>query len=202
MLQKDRNFAIYLDKVHYEKRPDLWVEPLDDWGKGAVRLIEIPTDDEIYDNIVAMWVSDKPAKAGENYHYRYRLHWLSDEPFPSNLARCKDTRLGRGGVPGSLRPQNSRKFVVSFQGEIFKHLPKGSEPTPVIWGSRGRFENIKSLPVADGKGDWMVQFDLVAEPGDPVELRLFLKSADETISETWIYQYLPFNSPARPLSST
>lgn len=202
LLQKDRHFASYLDKVHYENRPDLWVEPLDNWGKGAVRLIEIPTDDEIYDNIVAMWVSEKPAKAGESYHYRYRLHWLSDEPFPSQLARCRDTRLGRGGLPGSQRPKNSRKFVVSFQGDIFLHLLHSSEPKPILWCSRGRFENIKSLPVADSKGDWMVQFDLVAEPGDPVELRLFLSVSDTAISETWVYQYLPFHSAARPLSPT
>lgn len=198
LLQKDRHFDSYLDKVHYEKRPDLWVEPLDDWGEGAVRLIEIPTDDEIYDNIVAMWVPEKPAKAGDSYHYRYRLHWLSDEPFPSKLARCKDTRLGRGGLPGSKRPKNSTKFVVSFQGDIFKHLPKGAEPAPILWSSRGKFENIISLPVADNKGDWLIQFDLVAEQGDPVELRLFLKASDETISETWIYQYLPMHQRGQP----
>ncbi|MFH7346738.1 glucan biosynthesis protein, partial [Pseudomonas syringae group genomosp. 7] len=50
LLQRDRNFDHYMDGVHYVRRPSLWVEPLGDWGEGAVQLIEIPTDDEIHDN--------------------------------------------------------------------------------------------------------------------------------------------------------
>src|SRR6185312_14095878 len=38
LLQRDRNFDDYLDGVHYERRPSLWVEPLGDWGEGAVTL--------------------------------------------------------------------------------------------------------------------------------------------------------------------
>ena len=34
-------------------RPSTWVEPLGDWGRGFVELVEIPTDREIHDNIVA-----------------------------------------------------------------------------------------------------------------------------------------------------
>ncbi|WP_289508119.1 glucan biosynthesis protein, partial [Escherichia coli] len=50
LLQRDRDFNNYQDGVHYERRPSLWVEPLEGWGEGAVQLIEIPTDDEIHDN--------------------------------------------------------------------------------------------------------------------------------------------------------
>ena len=56
LLQRDRNFDHYQDGVKYEKRPSTWVEPLGDWGAGAVQLLEFPTDDEIHDNIVASWV--------------------------------------------------------------------------------------------------------------------------------------------------
>jgi glucan biosynthesis protein len=80
LLQRDRVFDHYLDGVRYERRPSLWVEPLDDWGDGAVQLVEIPTDDEFHDNIVAMWVPKQPAKAGSNLQLRYRLHWSADEP--------------------------------------------------------------------------------------------------------------------------
>jgi len=109
LLQRDRNFDHYQDGVRYENRPSLWVEPLSGWGEGAVQLIEIPTDDEIHDNIVAMWVPHAPALAGNSYRLRYRLHWRKDEPFPSPLARCVATRLGTGGQPGQARPQNVRK---------------------------------------------------------------------------------------------
>jgi periplasmic glucans biosynthesis protein len=56
LLQRDRDFVHYLDDgVFYERRPSVWVEPLDGWGEGAVHLVEIPTDDETMDNIVAYW---------------------------------------------------------------------------------------------------------------------------------------------------
>ena len=47
--------------------------------------------------------------------------------------------------------------------------------------------------VADGvPGHWMTSFDLTVDGGDPVELRLYLKSGDKTLSETWLFQYHPF----------
>ena len=56
LLQRDRDFVHYLDDgVFYERRPSVWVEPLEPWGKGSVQLVEIPTDDETSDNIVAYW---------------------------------------------------------------------------------------------------------------------------------------------------
>ncbi|MBL8906185.1 MAG: glucan biosynthesis protein, partial [Rhizobiales bacterium] len=63
LLQRDRGFANYEDDgVFYERRPSVWVEPLGDWGEGAVQLVEIPTDAEIHDNIVAYWVAAKPVR--------------------------------------------------------------------------------------------------------------------------------------------
>src|SRR3712207_8100148 len=55
-LFRSRNFDHYLDGVYYDRRPSLWIEPQGGWGKGSIQLVEIPTDDEIHDNIVAMWV--------------------------------------------------------------------------------------------------------------------------------------------------
>ncbi len=61
LMQRDRVFDHYLDGVNYDRRPSLWVEPQpgpdgQGWGKGSIQLCEIPTDDEIHDNVVAMWV--------------------------------------------------------------------------------------------------------------------------------------------------
>jgi glucans biosynthesis protein len=36
-------FDHYLDGVRYDRRPSLWVEPLDDWSEGAVKLVELPS---------------------------------------------------------------------------------------------------------------------------------------------------------------
>ena len=72
--------------------------------------MEIPTDDEIHDNIVAMWVPEKPVPVGAALDLSYKLYWQADEPTPTDLARCVATRLGNGGQPGRPRPQGVRKF--------------------------------------------------------------------------------------------
>ncbi|TAM09420.1 MAG: glucan biosynthesis protein D [Nevskiaceae bacterium] len=192
LCQRDRNFDHYLDGVYYDRRPTLWVEPLAGWGKGSVQLIELPTDDEINDNVVAMWVPESPAKAGSRYRMKYRLHWVADEPFPSPLSRCQATRIGRGGQPGKPRPDGVRKFVVEFSGGPLKTLPKGVFPEVVITATRGKLSWIFTEPVPDGvAGHWRAFFDLAVDGKDPVDLRLYLKHDDRPLSETWLYTWHP-----------
>ncbi len=192
LLQRDRDFDHYLDGVHYELRPNLWVEPLEHWGKGSVQLVEIPTDDEIHDNIVAMWVPADPATAGKNYRFQYRLHWVAGEPFAPSMARCVATRLGNGGHPGQPRPKGVRKFMIEFHGGQLGSLPFGVKPEPVLWASRGDFSYIFTEAVPDNvSGHWRAQFDFTVAGRDPVEMRLFLKCGTEVLSETWSYDYHP-----------
>ena len=193
LLQRDRAFDHYQDGVYYDRRPSLWVEPLGKWGRGAVELVEIPTDDEIHDNIVALWRPETPAKAGDTVELSYRLHWLADEPFPTPLGRCVATRLGNGGVPGQLRPKGVRKFMVEFLGGPLATIPFGVKPEPVLWASRGMFSYVFAEAVPDDlKGHWRTQFDLTVEPGEPVELRCFLKAGEEALTETWAFQHHVF----------
>ena len=84
--------------------------------RGAVQLVEMPTDDEIMDNVIAYWIPEKPTQAGDRIDLHYRVHWLADEPFPTALGRSVATRLGRGGEPGQPRPFGVRKFLVEVPG--------------------------------------------------------------------------------------
>jgi len=193
LLQRDRNFDHYEDGVYYDRRPSLWVEPKGAWGKGAVQLVEIPTDDEIHDNIVAMWVPEKAAVAGSSVTLSYRLYWTAGEPFPTDLARCVATRLGNGGKPGQPRPKGVRKFMVEFKGPPLETLPFGEKPETVLWVSRGTLSDIFTGSVPDDvPGHWRAQFDLTVTGADPVEMRLYLRAGEKTLSETWLYQYHPF----------
>jgi len=202
LAQRDRLFDHYQDGVRYERRPTLWVEPKSGWGAnsgwgdGAVQLLELPTDDEIHDNIVAMWVPNAPAKAGDAYNLSYRLYWLADEPFPSKLGRVTATRLGNGGQPGQPRPKGVRKFLVEFLGGPLEKIPAGVIPEPVISTSRGTLGSYKMTEAVpdDVPGHWRTQFDLIVEGSEPVELRLFLKAGDKVLTETWAYQYHPFGN--------
>lgn len=199
LLQRDREFHNYEDDgVFYDRRPSLWVEPLGSWGAGAVQLVEIPTDDHALDNIVAYWVPEAEVRAGTRWSFSYRLHWVSGEPFSSRaIATARHTRLGPAGVPGQPRPENGRKFVIDFEGGQLADLHDGDGVEAIVSASRGE---VRTSRGEDGKAAtwrikgterWRAYFDLfVSEPG-PVDLRCYLKRGEETLSETWIYQYLP-----------
>ena len=195
LLQRDRNFDHYLDGVYYDRRPSLWVEPKGPWGKGAVQLVEIPTDDEISDNVVVAWVPAQPPAPGTAIDLSYRLSWLADEPHPPGLARCVATRIGRGGQPGLPRPAGVHKFVVEFLGGPLATLPFGVAPQMQLHSSRGRFTDYRRTEaVPDGiPGHWRVEFDLADVQGtEPVEMRLQLTVGGAVASETWAYQHHPF----------
>jgi periplasmic glucans biosynthesis protein len=192
LLQRDRAFHDYEDDgVFYNRRPSLWVEPAEQWGPGVVQLVEIPTDDEIHDNIVAYWVPDKPVTAGSEWSFGYRLYWVDQEPFPpEEAARVIHTRIGNGGVPGQPRPANTRKFVIDFEGGPLEKLDRQEEVKPIVTTTRGTISNVYALQIV-GTKNWRAFFDLEVEGDGPVNLRCYLRHEDYPLSETWLYEYTP-----------
>lgn len=192
LMQRDRDFVHYLDDgVFYERRPSVWVEPLEGWGEGAVHLVEIPTDDEIVDNIVAYWCPKAALRAGQNRTYRYRLSWLDDIAYPDNIGWATATWTGLGGRPGHKRPTGVRKFVIDFQGRAFAGLGRDDGVELVVTVSRGEVTNAYVHPVVDQRERWRALFDLEARGAEPVEMRAYLRKSGEALTETWVYQYFP-----------
>jgi glucans biosynthesis protein len=193
LIQRDRDFENYQDDgAYYNRRPGIWVEPRGNWGTGAVQLVEIPTDDEIHDNIVAYWRPDGDISAGKALAFDYRLYWQDSEPaYPKNIAKCVATRLGRGGIPGQIPwPRDKVKFAVDFTGGPLAQLQQRFDVTPVTGASRGKIDNGYVIKVM-GTDRWRALFDLQVDGNAPVDLRLFLRLGNRTLSETWIYQYFP-----------
>ena len=198
LMQRDKDYDHYLDAVFYEKRPCGWVEPIGEWGKGSVQLVEIPTDNEIYDNITAMWVPAEPTSAGQTLAFRYKIYWRDLDPFPGALARCVASRLGMGAVQGAPRSKVLRKFMVEFQGPNLTSLADGATPEAVLTASRGSFSNVAVEPSPNGVTDlWRTQFDLDPQGTDPIEMRCFLRFEGKPLTETWTYRYIPFVNQAR-----
>jgi periplasmic glucans biosynthesis protein len=197
LLQRDRNFDHYQDDgVFYDRRPSLWVEPKPSptggWGKGAVQLVEIPTVDETFDNIVAFWNPAEKPKPGQELLYGYRLYWGEKMPYGSPLGQTLATRTGIGGTVGVKRLYYSWHFAVDFAGGELGALPKDSAVEAVITASRGTTEHVTAHYVAEFNG-YRALFDV--HPADdsvePIDLRLFLRIEGRPLTETWIYQWTP-----------
>jgi glucans biosynthesis protein len=191
LLQRDHDFNNYQDDgAFYNKRPSVWIEPVGDWGEGAVQLVQIPTDDEIHDNVVAYWTPKDPVRAGQNRTFDYRIYWQDDEPYPPKLARVVATRIGRGGVPGRPSPENRWKFVIDFVGGPLSTMQARYDIKPMVTPSRGEIKNGYSIKVV-GTDRWRCFFDLAPADEEPVELRCYLRLGEQTLSETWSYEFFP-----------
>jgi glucans biosynthesis protein len=188
LMQRDRAFDDYQDdRLFYDRRPSAWVEPIGQWGAGSVQLVEIPTDSEIDDNIVAFWTPAAPVGAGDAMTLRYRLYWTDEEPAPVGVAKVVATRIGRGGRPGRPTPTGVRRFVVDFAGGRLAGLNHGSGVQAVVSSNRGGPIGATADPVA-GTGRWRLMFDIAAEAGNPIDLRAFLRLGEEALSETWNFE--------------
>lgn len=180
LMQRQRSFFDYQDlEARYERRPSLWVEPIGDWGEGAVQLVEIPTDQEIHDNIVAFWRPKEPLRKGGEYNYTYRLHWTWDMPTPASLARFADLRVG--GEAGR------RLMVLDLVDGPLRDV-KLEDVEARVSASAGAISTVVLQPNPDISG---ARLSFVFEPKgvDLSELRAGLFAGGNPVSETWLYRW-------------
>jgi len=189
LIQRDRAFDHYQDDgAFYDRRPNLWVEPKGQWGKGAVTLFAFPTDRETVDNIVAFWVPAAPAKQGQRLAFDYRLTWNSADPLAGRTARAIACWTGTAGRPGQDAIKGARKLVVDFLGDALAGLDIRSGVTAAIDVRGGKLLASHAYPVIGQANRWRVMADIAAASPGPADIRLFLKRGDATLSETVLTQ--------------
>jgi glucans biosynthesis protein len=180
LVQRERTFAAYQDiKERYQDRPTAWVEPLSDWGPGAVRLLEIATPLESDDNMGAMWVPDHVPSEGLSMHYR--LHVGNALPIDFGLGKVSGTRYADKG-PGK------GQFLVDFAG-----LPTEAENAELkldatVAGGRLVGQQLIKNPFAGG---YRAIIDVEREQTDDIELRATVRIGTRPITETWSYLWQP-----------
>ncbi|HWL80296.1 MAG TPA: glucan biosynthesis protein G [Roseomonas sp.] len=183
LMQRRRDFDSYEDlEARYEKRPSLWVEPIGDWGEGAVHLVEIPTASEIHDNIVAFWRPKDPLRAKGEYRYTYRLHWCDEAPGAPEVGRIVDARSGNAYTPGG------RLFVLDAHGGLLDKLGSDAKVELNVSANQGEIRN----PVAQRNpetGGWRISFELFPGNARAAELRAEMKAAGEPAAETFLYRW-------------
>lgn len=192
LVQRDRAFGSYEDlEAHYHERPSLWVEPVGDWGAGRVRLVELPTPDETNDNIVAFWVPDQPVAPGKPLRFAYRLHWFMENRPGAVVPPAGYTKATRIGSLVFDKSEGKR-FVVDFAGDALAGRLGKSEPAAELSASPGARIVTRHLQHNPNDDSWRLSFLVESDnPGRPVELRAYLKSGDDVLTETWSYRWTP-----------
>lgn len=179
LAQRQRDFAAYQDiESRFEKRPSLRVEPIGDWGNGEVRLIEIPTNNEVHDNIVAFWRPKDPLKGKREYAFTYRLHW-GEGKAGGDLARFVKTMSGVAG--------KDRLFVLDIAGDKLKGVNAETVRGAVSTNS-GKIKHVVTQPNPE-TGGWRLSFNLEPAGAPVVELRAQLMQGEEPLSEVWVYRW-------------
>jgi glucans biosynthesis protein len=185
LMQRDRNFADYEDsEARYELRPSAWIEPVGSWGAGRVELVQLHTPDETNDNIVAYWVPQQLPPVGQPIDLAYRLRWQGAETaqHPPG-AWVTQSRVGRGYTELA---NDEQQFVVDFTGPSLAALPKGATVKAVVTApANGQVIESNAYRV-EATGAWrMTVRARQLDPAQPTELRGFLQSGADVLTETW-----------------
>ena len=202
LMQRDNNFDHYQDiDARFDLRSSLWVEPQGDWGNGRIELVEIPSNEEIHDNIVAFWVPDPPAQEGEEKDVRalsfaYKLYWMTPGVTPHALGKVTRNRI--------LKSAELTTFIIDFESEALKALPEETGLTSLIEGPEHAPVVDKTLTKNPVTGGWRLRFSvkvprqegvvqsiISARDGSPrLRFRALLKKGEnlpDPLTEEWVY---------------
>lgn len=182
LMQRKRAFSDYNDlEALYHKRPSVWITPRGAWGAGAVTLVEIPADLEIYDNIVAYWRPAAPIVAGTEHEMRYNLQWgASPAPVTPHLLAVRGTAMGG-------RPEGGLVMVIDFEnGDA---LPEDlSSVELLVRSSAGRTTPgiLQRNPETNGP---RLAFTFEPDGAEFAEFRVQLRTGNAPLSEVWLYRW-------------
>jgi glucans biosynthesis protein len=181
LVQRDRDFDHYQDlEARYQDRPSVWIEPLAGFSRGSVRLLEIAARSETGDNIALAWVPDTTPALPAELELRYRLHFGKAWRHASDAA-------GSGHVTATrlAHTEHGLRVLVDFALTGAVH----GRPALVLSsaGARVLEQHLEDNPHAQ---TLRASFELARDPGaQDVELRAFLKTDTDTLTETWSYAW-------------
>lgn len=192
LLQRDRDFSHYQDlDLAYELRPSYFVEPRGRWGDGRVELVELPTEHEANDNVAAYFVPKDPLEPGTAFNYAYRLSASLDAAPLSPNGRALSTYQTKAQALGSSEPvtSGSRRFIIDFAGGDLEYYLASPELVEVVpSSSAGTIVRSFIVPNPHTKG-FRAVIDVQIEPGQPTDLRAFLRTGTRALTETWTFPW-------------
>lgn len=182
LVQRDRAFTSYEDiEARSDLRPSAWVEPRGDWGDGRVELVEIPTDTEKNDNIVAYWVPARKATARERMDFSYTVSFYGDDRQRPPAGRVVATRQDSGAQG------NTKRYVIDFAGASLDSIPQDRPPVANISLANKASADVLDYHVVriNETKVWRLTFQLKPKTKAPIEMRAFLADERGSLTETW-----------------
>jgi len=203
LMQRDRAFSSYQDlEAQYHRRPSYWIEPHGDWGEGRVDLIEIPTDTEAFDNIVACWTPKEPLPIAQPAEFRYRLSAMSATWDLHPYAQAQQSFNGSDVEDERADGRGRKRFIVDFAGgdlAYYQHDPDRLELVATTTAGEIASKILMLNPPLAGV---RAIVDATLPDGQSAELRMFIRSRARTLSETWTatWSVPPGDGAPEPLS--
>ena len=187
LMQRDRQFDRYEDlESRYESRPSIWVEPVTKWGAGRVELVQIPTPNEVNDNIVAYWVPNAVPPPGTPLDLSYRMLWMKDTDRRPPNGWVVQTRRGHG-YHRNPASSETLKLTVDFDGPALRKLPVNAPVQADVGIVNGQSTDLVVYR-NDATGGWRMVVELRRQDKEkPTEVRALLRNDKEVLSETWNY---------------
>jgi periplasmic glucans biosynthesis protein len=191
--QRDRDASHYQEiDSHFQLRPSYWLEPQGDWGKGGVELVEIPTDEQIHDNVVAYWVPEAAVQPHKTISFSYVLSAYSHSTQWPPGGRVIATRTGTAtpGTNSQSASSTARRMVIDFAGGDLDDLYAAQPVQAQITSANGEVDDVKVERVPQ-TAIWRVSFRMKPTGDKAVDLRCFLTLYGEALTETWTYLWKP-----------
>ncbi|MEP3347630.1 MAG: glucan biosynthesis protein G [Litoreibacter sp.] len=184
LMQRARHGEDFADlEAFYHNRPSLWIMPKEGWGKGAVTLVEIPSDKEIYDNIVAYWRPREPMAAGSEHSFNYDMRWGGEPEDKRSVSRVLNSRIGKGYDKKTAYVIMAIDFADHevFNGNL-------DDITRFISANRG---TVSEGVLQRNPGTGGVRLAFRFTPGDvgSAELRVQLVKDGKSLTEVWLYRW-------------
>jgi periplasmic glucans biosynthesis protein len=188
LAERDRDFKNFEDlEAMYHRRPAVWVEPITGFDKGNVTLVEIPTGEETWDNIVAFFEPEKKPTVKDPLNFSYRLQWLDQHIVP-DLARVMSTRRGL------VMDSDDHLYVIDFTEGKMQPSMLNKEGVPdvavTITGGEAKLLDARAMKNPE-TGGWRAFFKLDI-PAETKLLEITCELQDrekKPLSERWIYQW-------------
>ncbi len=198
LIQRDTAFHHFEDaEARYDLRPSAWVSPRPSWSDGEVVLVEIPTNSETNDNIVAFWKPGEGGGKGEHRKLDYTLSFGGSDLAGHDTGRVVKTFVGDGSRTGGGDAANAYRIIVDFAGgPLDKLKPDAAVVSDVSAGGSSDDAEIIEHYVEFIEADNNWRLSMLIRPGSgahPV-FRGQLLLDGEPLTEVWTY---PMSEAAR-----